>query len=105
MSTLAALLVIIACHADDARCLDEPVAVISYESRISCQAQLQVEMDKAEQIAKVVYGDCIPVDPALLAGRAIRQSIDPRALASLDEPLASVSKFPPQAFQPDGLKN
>lgn len=105
MSTLAALLVIIACHTEDAHCLEEPVTVISYESRISCEVALPVELDKAKLIAKVAYGDCIPVDPALLAGRSIRKSIDPQALAALDETLGSISDVPPQAFQPDDLTN
>lgn len=83
MNTLAALMVLVACHPQQSSCLEEPVAVISYSSGAGCRAALPSEMEKARKMAGLIYGDCVPVDADLLAGREIRQTIDPVRLAEL----------------------
>lgn len=99
MNTLAALMVIVACHAQDTSCLEEPVAVISYETGQACRGALPQQMRKAERLAGVVYGDCIPVDAELVAGRDIHRSIDPAKLASLEKP-TDAPKVEAQAMMP-----
>ena len=92
MNTLAALMVLVACHPQQTSCLEEPVAVISYDSSAECRAALPVEMDKARRMAKLVYGDCVPVNAELLAGRQIRRTIDPVKLSTLNKaPKAGVA--------------
>ena len=86
MNTLAALMVLVACHPQQTSCLDEPVAVISYASGAECRAALPSEMDKARRMAKLIYGDCVPVNAELLAGREIRRTIDPVKLSALTAP-------------------
>lgn len=84
MSTLAALLVLVACHPDEGHCMKEPVAVASFVSRASCMAALPKELKKARRLTPVIYADCVPVQAELLAGRApIRQRIEPQRLAAL----------------------
>lgn len=84
MNSFAALMVIIACHADGLGCVDEPLSVISYNSAAECQVAMPRELKKARRLAKFVYGDCVPVDPVLLAGKPeIRRSIDPQRLATV----------------------
>ncbi|MNL41491.1 hypothetical protein D3C87_1639010 [compost metagenome] len=57
---------------------------MSFHDTNICRAALPQELEKAQRLAKVVYGDCVPVDPALLAGKPeIRQSIDPARLAAV----------------------
>ncbi|MCA1969542.1 MAG: hypothetical protein LDL42_10445 [Rhizobium sp.] len=85
MNTLAALMVLVACHPEQTTCLEEPVAVISYDTSADCRAALPREMDKARQLAGLIYGDCVPVNAELLAGRQIRQTIDPVKLSALDD--------------------
>ncbi|WP_113424397.1 hypothetical protein [Rhizobium cremeum] len=86
MDTLAALMVLIACPPDTARCLEEPIAVVSYHSTQECRLALPGETAKAEKLARIIYGNCIPVDPALLAGRPqINRTIDPARLAGLSK--------------------
>jgi hypothetical protein len=83
MNSFAALMVIIACHSDGSGCINEPVAVISYHTSGDCLAAMPQEVKKVQRLAKVVYGDCVPVDPALLAGKPeIRRSMDPQRLAA-----------------------
>lgn len=90
MSTLAALMVLVACHAENASCMQEPVAVVSFESRAACQTALPEEIRKAQKLTSLIYGDCIPVQPELLAGRApIRRSIEPDKLTALMQPSTS----------------
>ena len=86
MNTLAALMVLVACHPEQTTCLEEPVAVISYDTSADCRAALSREMDKARRLADLIYGDCVPVDADLLAGRQIHQTIDPVKLSALDLP-------------------
>jgi hypothetical protein len=86
MNTLAALMVLVACHPEQTNCLEEPVVVISYDSSAECRAALPREMDKARRLADLIYGDCVPVDADLLAGRQIHQTIDPVKLSALDLP-------------------
>ncbi|EHS53332.1 hypothetical protein PDO_4262 [Rhizobium sp. PDO1-076] len=99
MNTLAALMVIVACHSQDTSCLEEPVAVISYETGQACRTALPQQMRQAERLAGIVYGDCIPVDAELVAGRDIHRSIDPAKLASLDR-RADASSVEAQAMMP-----
>lgn len=101
MNSFAALMVIIACQTDGSACVKEPVAVISFNDTAICRAALPQQVEKARRLASVVYGDCIPVDPALLAGRPeIHKAIDPKKLA------AALSSDPSQqtatAFAPPG---
>lgn len=86
MNTLAALMVLVACHPQQTSCLEEPVAVISYASGTECRTALPSEMDKARRMATLIYGDCVPVNAELLAGRQIRRTIDPVKLAALAVP-------------------
>ncbi len=83
MNTLAALMVLVACHPQQTSCLEEPVAVISYASGAECRAALPSEMDRARRMAKLIYGDCVPVNAELLAGRQIHRTIDPVKLSAL----------------------
>ncbi len=99
MNTLAALMVIVACHSQDTTCLEEPVAVISYETGEACRTALPQQMRDAERLAGVVYGDCVPVDAELVAGRNIHRAIDPAKLASLDH-AAGGSAVEAQAMMP-----
>jgi hypothetical protein len=82
MNSMAALLVIVACHPQDATCLEEPVAVISYQNDDACFASLSKELANARAMAKLVYGDCVPVSAELVAGKTIRQDIDPAKLVA-----------------------
>lgn len=84
MNTLAALMVLVACHPEQTTCLEEPVAVISYDTSADCRAALPREMDRARQLTGLIYGNCVPVNAELLAGRQIRQMIDPVKLSALD---------------------
>lgn len=83
MNTLAALMVLVACHSEQTTCLEEPVAVISYQTGAECRAALPREMQRAQRLTGVIYGDCVPVDAELLAGREIRKTIDPVKLSGL----------------------
>lgn len=84
MDTLAALMILVACHPETTTCLDEPVAVISYQSTDECRTAMPGEIERAEKLAEIIYGNCVPVDPQLLAGRPqIHQTIDPVKLAGL----------------------
>lgn len=84
MNTLAALMVLVACHPEQTTCLEEPVAVISYDTSADCRAALPREMDRARKLAGLIYGNCVPVNAELLAGRQIRRTIDPVKLSALD---------------------
>jgi hypothetical protein len=84
-------MIIVACHPQDASCFEEPVTVISYQSDDACFASLSKELAHAKRIAKLVYGDCVPVSADLVAGKSIRQEIDPAKLVALQaSPAASV---------------
>lgn len=87
MNSMAALLVIVACHPQDTTCLQDPVAVISYDTDAACYQALPTELRRARALADVIYGDCIPVSADLVAGRNIRQTIDPGKLAVFDGPV------------------
>ncbi|GEO86201.1 MULTISPECIES: hypothetical protein [Alphaproteobacteria] len=99
MNTLAALMVLVACHPQTTTCLEEPVAVISYDTSAGCRAALPREMEKARRMAGLIYGDCVPVDPELLAGREIRRAIDPAKLLALDT--GAQGKVSAKAFVPE----
>lgn len=82
--SFAAVMILIACQADQTTCIQEPVVVISYSDSKACRADLDREMRKLENFSALIYGDCVPVDPALLAGRtAIRQEMSADRLAAL----------------------
>lgn len=98
MNSMAALLVIVACHPQDTTCLQDPVAVISYDTDDACHLALPKELRRARALAEVVYGDCFPVNSDLVAGRNIRQIIDPDKLAVLDAPLSDAGPAEAQAF-------
>lgn len=84
MMSFAAVMVLVACPSDQTACIQEPVVVISYADSKACRADLDREVSKAGRYAALIYGDCIPVDPALLAGRmAIRQEMSAERLAAL----------------------
>lgn len=85
MNSMAALMIIVACHPQDATCLEEPVAVISYQNDDACFAALSKELAHARTMTKLVYGDCVPVSSDLVAGKTIRQEIDPAKLVALNE--------------------
>jgi hypothetical protein len=51
-------------------------------------------------MADIVYGDCFPVSPDLVAGRNIRQTIAPGKLAVLDNPVADAGPAEAQALAP-----
>jgi hypothetical protein len=100
MNSMAALLVIVACHPQDSTCLQDPVAVISYDTDEACHTALPEELKRARAMAEIIYGDCFPVSAALVAGRSIRQTIDPAKLVALDRPLAMVGPAKAQALVP-----
>lgn len=82
MGIFSALMVIVACHAQGADCVNEPLLVRSFEYSDQCRAALDRELAKARRADFLVYGDCVPVEAALLAGRGpIERVIDPRTLA------------------------
>lgn len=81
MTNFAALLIIVACRGD--ACLSEPVSVVSYHSSADCRAALASEVARARRLTPFVYGDCVPIDPALLAGRKeIRRQMNARNLSA-----------------------
>ena len=84
MNSMAALMIIVACHPQDATCFEEPVAVISYQNDDACFASLSKELAHARKVAKLVYGDCVPVNADLVVGKTIRQEIDPAKLVALE---------------------
>lgn len=98
MNSMAALLVIVACHPQDTTCLQDPVAVISYETDEACYGALPKELKRARAMAEIIYGDCFPVSAELVAGRDIRQTIDPGKLAVLDAPPATTGPAKAQAL-------
>ncbi|PYB69729.1 hypothetical protein DMY87_23385 [Rhizobium wuzhouense] len=97
---MAALMVIVACHPQDATCLEEPVAVISYQNDEACYASLNKELTRARSMAQLVYGDCVPVSADLVAGKSIRQDIDPAKLMALKATPASAGSVEAQAMLP-----
>ncbi|WP_246780396.1 hypothetical protein [Rhizobium sp. AQ_MP] len=103
MNSMAALLVIVACHPQDTTCLQDPVAVISYETDEACYTALPTELKRARAMADIIYGDCFPVNSELVAGREIRQTIDPGKLAALDVPPATAGPAAAQALMPPVL--
>ncbi|MFN3319016.1 MAG: hypothetical protein ACK43M_09735 [Allorhizobium sp.] len=98
MNSMAALLVIVACHPQDTTCLQDPVAVISYETDQACYQALPEELRRARAMADIIYGDCFPVSADLVAGRDIRQTIDPGKLAALDAPVVTAGPAEAQAL-------
>ncbi len=104
MSTLAALMILIACPADGSACVQEPVSVISYGDTGSCRTALSGALARAKRSDVHMYGDCIPVDPALLAGKpGVSRSMTP------DEITAALSTgrqdARPSAFAPGAVAN
>ncbi len=100
MNSMAALMVIVACHPQDTTCLQDPVAVISYDTDEACYTALPEELKRARAMAEVIYGDCFPVSPDLVAGRNIRQTIAPGKLAVLDNPVMNAGPTEAQALAP-----
>ena len=100
MNSMAALMVIVACHPQDTTCLQDPVAVISYDTDEACYGALPKELKRARAMAEIIYGDCFPVNADLVDGRNIRQSIDPSKLAVLDTPVSIAGPAEAQAFVP-----
>jgi hypothetical protein len=100
MNSMAALMVIIACHPQDATCLEEPVAVISYQNDEACFASLSKELAHARTMAKLVYGDCVPVSADLVVGKTIRQEINPTRLAALNVAAPVAGAVEAQALVP-----
>lgn len=100
MNSLAALLVIVACHSQDTSCLDEPVSVVSHSTLTECFAALPRELQRARKLTDVVYGDCVPVDAELVAGKEIRKSIAPERLMAWSSRAADVEDVTPQAVMP-----
>ncbi len=100
MNSMAALLVIVACHPQDTTCLQDPVTVISYDTDTACYRDLPTELRRAKALADVVYGDCFPVSADLVAGLSIRQTIDPGKLAVLAAPVEAVGPTEAQALVP-----
>ena len=98
MNSMAALLVIVACHPQDTSCLQDPVAVISYDTDEACYQALPMELQRAKALADVIYGDCFPVAADLVAGRSIRQTINPEKLAALDGPVNAAGPVQAQAL-------
>lgn len=98
MNSMAALLVIVACHPQDTSCLQDPVAVVSYDTDEACYRALPQELERARAMAEIIYGDCFPVSADLVAGREIRQTIDPRKLAVLDAPVINAGPAEAQAL-------
>lgn len=104
MMSFAAVMVLVACQSDQTTCIQEPVVVISYADSKACRADLDREVRKAEKFAALIYGDCIPVDPALLAGRtAIRQEMSAEKLAALSPAKVSPVKGRAMALVADPL--
>lgn len=100
MNTMAALLVIVACHSQNTSCLDEPVSVVSYDDVTQCFLALPKELDQARLVTSVVYGDCVPVDAELVAGKHIRQTIDHSRLTAWASRSAGEDTVNPQAMLP-----
>lgn len=100
MNSMAALLVIVACHPQDTTCLQDPVAVISYDTDAACYQALPKELQRAKAMADVIYGDCFPVSADLVAGRNIRQTINPEKLAALDASVDTAGPAEAQALVP-----
>ncbi len=100
MNSMAALMVIVACHPQDTTCLQDPVAVISYDTDEACYGALPKELKRARAMAEIIYGDCFPVTADLVAGRNIRQTIDPNKLAVLDVPVSTAGPAEAQALVP-----
>ncbi len=100
MNSMAALLVIVACHPQDTTCLQDPVAVISYDTDSACFQALPKELQRAKAMADVIYGDCFPVAADLVAGRNIRQTINPEKLAALDASVDTAGPAEAQALVP-----
>lgn len=100
MNSLAALLVIVACHSQDTSCLEEPVSVVSHSTLEECFSALPEELERARALTAVVYGDCVPVDPDLVADRQIRKSIAPERLMAWASRNANVEAVSPQALMP-----
>ena len=100
MNSMAALLVIVACHPQDTTCLQDPVAIVSYDTDADCYEARPEELRCARAMADVVYGECFPVSADLVAGRKIRQTIDPGKLAALDAPVVNPGRTDARAFVP-----
>ena len=56
------------------------------------------ELRRARAMADIIYGDCFPVSADLVAGRDIRQTIDPGKLAALDAPVVTAGPAEAQAL-------
>lgn len=100
MNSMAALMIIVACHPQDATCFEEPVAIISYQNDDACFASLSKELAHARTMAKLVYGDCVPVSADFVAGKTIRQEIDPAKLAAFENSPTALGAVEVQALVP-----
>ena len=69
MNSFAALLIIVACPTSQDACVEKPVTVISYDRAADCKSALPKEIHRVKAFVDNVYGDCIPVNPSLLAER------------------------------------
>lgn len=69
MSSLAALMVLVACPVATAHCISEPVRIVSYRAAAACDEALDREIDKMTFTGVRIIGTCNRFDARLLDGR------------------------------------
>jgi hypothetical protein len=81
MSTLAAILVLVACPTGSADCVREPVRIVSFQTASDCWTRLDGEVKKAKKPGFEIYGVCNSFPQELLAGMpATDKTVDLKGL-------------------------
>ena len=70
MSSMAAILVVVACHTGSVECIHEPLRVVSYQSERECRVHLDREVRKYKKPGLEIYGVCNAFSKRLFAGVA-----------------------------------
>jgi hypothetical protein len=68
MSSMAAILVVVACQTGSVDCIREPLRVVSYQSDRECQRHLDQEVRKHKRPGFEIYGVCNAFSKQLFAG-------------------------------------
>lgn len=68
MSSMAAILVVVACHSGSVDCIREPLRVVSYQSERECRVHLDKEVRKYKKPGLEIYGVCNAFPKRLFAG-------------------------------------
>ncbi|WP_075293261.1 hypothetical protein [Pararhizobium arenae] len=81
MEHVAAIMMLVGCGYGNVNCHELPASAAAYETMEDCQERLRPTVAAIETSAKVIFGKCQAVDPALFiedeANARIRWSVTP----------------------------